>query len=131
MKTTQFKQEITVNANPTRVYDLLMDSRRHSELTGSKAEISKNVGEDFSVYDEYAHGKNIELIPAKKIVQTWRADEADWPEDHYSIITFELNAVPEGCKLTFYQREIPEALAEKFKQGWKDNYWKPLKKLFK
>ncbi len=132
MKTTTFKQEITVNAVPVRVYDLLMDSKKHSELTGSPAEISKTVGGEFSVYGGYAKGKNVQLVPAKKIVQTWRAEEARWPEDHFSEITFELNAAPNGqCKINFTHKDLPADIADNFKQGWKDHYWKPMKKLFK
>lgn len=132
MKTTSFKQKITVNALPVRVYDLLMDSKKHSDLTGSPCVISKTVGGDFTVYDGYAYGKNVELIPAKKIVQTWRAKEDKWPEDHFSEITFELTPAPDGhCQINFVHKDLPIAIAENFKQGWKDFYWKPLKKLFK
>ncbi len=132
MKTTTFKQEVTVNAHPVRVYDLLMDSKKHSELTGSEAVISKTVGGKFSVYDGYAQGVNVELIPAKRIVQTWRAQEVQWPKDHFSEVTFELLPAPGGnCKICFVHRYVPAEIADNFKQGWKDHYWKPMKKLFK
>jgi uncharacterized protein YndB with AHSA1/START domain len=61
------------------VYDALMSSRHHAKFTGAPASISKKEGGSFSVFGDYATGNNLELIPGKKIVQTWRAD--NWPGD--------------------------------------------------
>ncbi|MGZ5502718.1 MAG: SRPBCC domain-containing protein [Halobacteriota archaeon] len=43
---------------------------------------------EFSSFDGWASGTTLELIPDKKIMQKWRA--AEWPEGHYSTVTFEL-----------------------------------------
>jgi len=76
-------------------------------------------------YDGYISGKNIELVPDKKIVQDWRA--VDWPEGHFSRVAFELTPVPEGTRLDFTHIGIPEGEEASFEQGWIDNYWEPMK----
>ncbi|MBK9760866.1 MAG: SRPBCC domain-containing protein [Flavobacteriales bacterium] len=131
IKTSSFKQQVTLNATPQAIYDILMDSKAHTKLTGAKATISAKAGGAFAAYDGYAFGKNIDLLPGKLIVQTWRAKEDQWPVDHDSIIVFHLNALGKSrTKLVFEHREVPADLAGNFKQGWIDFYWIPLKKKF-
>lgn len=131
IKTSSFTQQVTLNATPQAIYELLMDSKAHTKLTGAKARISAKDGGAFEVYDGYAFGKNIDLLPGKRIVQSWRAKEDKWPADHDSIIVFELKALgKDRTKLVFSHREVPAALANDFKQGWTDFYWTPLKAMF-
>ena len=77
MKT--IKQKIIFKATPEDVYEALMDSKKHSKFTGSKAVISRRVGGKFTCYDGSLSGETIELVANKRIVQRWRSD--DWPED--------------------------------------------------
>lgn len=130
MKIKNLKQTISFNASPETIYSILMDSKRHGKLTGGKATISKKVNGKFSVYDGYAHGKNVELIEGKKIVQTWHFDEAEWPEDHFSICIFNFSKKGKGCQLEFEQIGIPAAHYESLKKGWHTYYWSPLKEQF-
>ncbi|MBM2832567.1 MAG: YndB domain-containing protein, partial [Dehalococcoidia bacterium] len=59
-----------------------MDSRKHAKFTGDSATISREIGGKFTAYGDYAEGINLELVPDKKVVQSWRG--SDWPEGHYS-----------------------------------------------
>ncbi|MBI4283715.1 MAG: SRPBCC domain-containing protein, partial [Chloroflexi bacterium] len=68
-----------------------------------------------------------ELVPDKKIVQTWRA--SDWPEGHYSKVIFSLKEIKGGTHLTFTQTGVPEEQYEDIAQGWRDYYWAPIKKM--
>lgn len=122
MKT--IRQTVTIKARPLDVYEALMDSRRHSAFTGSTARISPRVGGRFTAYDGYAEGRNLELIPGRKIVQSWRA--SDWPEGHYSTATFALARAGTGTKLTFSQTGVPDDQVAAIRQGWIEFYWKPL-----
>ncbi|MBI4426822.1 MAG: SRPBCC domain-containing protein [Candidatus Kerfeldbacteria bacterium] len=83
---------------PHQVYELLMDEKQHASFSGGEASISQKVGGAFSTFDGWASGKNVELIPDKKIVQTWRAD--DWPAGHYSTITIKLLKAPRAKSRT-------------------------------
>jgi activator of HSP90 ATPase len=122
------KQTVTFKTSPHEVYEALMDSKKHAAFTGSAAKISREVGGEFMAYDGYITGKNIELVPDKKIVQSWRA--VDWEEGYFSRITFELTAVPEGTRLDFVHADVPDGTEEEFTQGWIENYWEPMKKYF-
>jgi activator of HSP90 ATPase len=119
------QQTVTFNASPHEVYEALMDSEQHAAFSGGKAEISRAVGGAFTVYDNYATGKNVELVSDKKIVQDWRA--ADWPEGYFSRVTFEFTVVPEVTRLDFTHADLPEGTEAEFTQGWIDNYWEPMK----
>lgn len=130
MKTKSFKQKVIFKgATPKEVYDALMDSKKHARFTDGAAKISKKIGGDFSVFDGYAVGKNLVLIEGKKIVQSWRANEEGWDQEHYSEITFDLKKVKGGTELTFTHKNVPDEKVNSIKQGWKDYYWHPLKKM--
>jgi len=127
MNTRTIRQTVTIKATPHDVYEALMDSKKHAAFTGGKASISRMVGGKFTAYDGYAEGVNVELVPDKKIVQTWRAD--DWPEGHYSRVTFSLTNAGGGTRLAFTQSDVLEEQYDDVAQGWRDYYWKPLKEM--
>jgi len=122
------KQTVTLKATPHEVYEALMDSQKHAAFTHSEASISRAVGGRISAYDNYIAGKNVELVPDKKIIQDWRA--VDWPEGYFSRVTFELAPVPEGTRLDFTHTDLPKGTEAEFTQGWIDNYWEPMKTFF-
>ncbi len=127
METKNVKQSVTIKASPHDVYEALMDSKKHSKFTGGKASISRKVGGKFSVFDGYSEGTNLELEQDKKIVQSWRA--SDWPEGHYSRVTFALKEVAGGTRLSFTQTGVPQDQYEDIAQGWRDYYWSPMKEM--
>ena len=120
-------QTTVLPATPQEVFDTFMTSAGHSAFTGEPAEISPEVGAEFSVYNEYATGKNLELIPGKKIVQTWRA--GDWPEDAISTLTILLSPTDSGkTQLDFTQTDVPDAEQASIETGWQEWYWEPLER---
>lgn len=127
MKTKTIRQSISFRASPHDIYEALMDSRKHSEFTGDEANISRKIGGKFTAGSGYIDGINIELVPDRKIVQSWRG--SDWPKDHYSKATFSLKQVKEGANLSFVQAGVPEQHYEEISQGWRDYYWIPMKEM--
>ena len=127
METRNIKQSVTIKASPHDVYEALMDSKKHAKFTGGKASISREVGGKFTAFDGYAEGVNLELVPDKKIVQSWRA--SDWPEGHYSKATFALKETQGGTNLTFTQTGVPEDQYDAISQGWREYYWAPMKEM--
>ncbi|MFH1523754.1 MAG: SRPBCC family protein [Chloroflexota bacterium] len=118
-------QTVIFKVSPHEVYETLMDSKKHTAFSGSKARISRNFGGEIMAYDNYIAGKNVELVPDKKIIQDWRT--VDWPEGYYSRVTFEFTPIPEGTRLDFTHTGLPEGTEKEFEQGWIDNYWEPMK----
>ena len=125
MKTKTLHQTIAFKATPHEVYEALMDAKKHMDFTEAKAVISRNIGGKFTAFDGWASGENVELVKDKKIVQTWRS--ADWPDNHYSTITFVLKQKGVETILDFTQTEIPMGFYNDIKQGWTDWYWEKLK----
>lgn len=128
MKTKTIKQTVKFKASAHSVYEALMDSKKHSKFTGGPAKISRKVGGKYSVYDGYAVGKNLELIPDEKIVQTWIA--SDWSKEQVSQVVFEIESSKSGCTLSFVHSNVPEEQFSSIKQGWIDFYWNPMKEMF-
>ena len=127
MKMKSVKQVANFKTTPHEVYEALMDEGKHAAFTGGKAIISRYAGGTFSTFDGYAEGITEELVADRKIVQTWRA--SDWPEGHYSRVTFELSQVPGGTRLAFTQEGVPEEHCERTEQGWRESYWTPMKEM--
>ncbi len=97
-------------------------------MTGGEAKVSNVIGESFSVWDGYISGKNIALIPATKIVQSWRTlDFKDADEDSILEIEFEENA--EDCQITLRHSNIPEGSPD-YETGWENHYFKPMRQYF-
>jgi activator of HSP90 ATPase len=129
MKTKDIHQEVHFNATPKKVYDALMDSKKHAEFTGADAEIVAKVGGKFTVHGGYITGENLELQPGKRIVQSWHAEEEYWPADHFSKVIFDLKADKGGTKLNFTQEGVPVEHVEEIAEGWETYYWEPMKEM--
>ncbi|HEX9804672.1 MAG TPA: SRPBCC domain-containing protein [Candidatus Dojkabacteria bacterium] len=130
MKTKTIKHKFTINAPAEKIYDALLDSDIHSEITGGEAKVSNVEGDEFTTFDGYAQGKNLKLNRPNLIVQNWRADEDGWPEEHFSKITFEIDETDGISTIKFTQEELPEDAADDIEQGWNDYYWGPMEEYF-
>jgi uncharacterized protein YndB with AHSA1/START domain len=119
----------TIPASPRAVYDAWLDSSGHSEMTGAKAKASRKVGGAFTAWDGYIQGKNLELVEAKRIVQSWRTSEFS-DADADSILTITLAPAEGGAKLTLEHSNVPDGHKSYENGGWEDNYFAPMKKYF-
>jgi activator of HSP90 ATPase len=128
-KTSKIEQEVMIKCSPHDIYEAFMDSKIHSKFTESKAVISRDIGGKYSIFEGSLNGKNVELIPDKKIVQTWRSEGENWPKGYYSTITLILEPVDEGTMIKFTHIDIPEGAYESVKKGWNEYYWEPLREL--
>ena len=72
-----FKKYYFLNATPQQVYKALTDKTILELWTGETAEMGIEPGSEFSLWDGSITGKNIELIPGKKIVQEWYFGEQE------------------------------------------------------
>jgi activator of HSP90 ATPase len=121
------KQTVEFKSSPREMYELLMDSKKHSSFTGARAVISDKVGGKISAYDGWIEGENVKLIKNVEIVQKWRG--SDWPNGVYSVVEFKLKKTPSGgTELNFVQTGVPDEFAEDIDNGWKDHYWDKIKK---
>jgi activator of HSP90 ATPase len=127
MNTKTIRQSVTFKTTPHEVFEAIMNSRKHAKFTGGPVSMSRKVDGKFKIYGGEIEGINLELVPDQKIVQSWRY--SDWPEGHYSKITFLLKEIPKRTQLTFTQSGVPEEHYEDIAQGWRDYYWEPMKEM--
>ena len=120
-------QEIEFTVIPQRLYEALLDSKQFSGFSGRKAQIQRESGGEFSLFDGHIVGRNIELVPNQRIVQVWRV--VTWPEGVYSIVRFEFETRKAGTRLIFDHVGFPSGLHDHLAEGWESNYWALLKKL--
>ena len=116
-------------ASPEEIYLAWLDSQSHSLMTGSPAKISSKVGVEFEAWDGYIFGKNLELEPGKRILQTWRTTEFD-PSEQDSLVEIVFEPVLNGTKVTIHHSNLP-AHGSQYQQGWVDYYFQPMKEYFK
>jgi uncharacterized protein YndB with AHSA1/START domain len=120
------KQRVKFKASPETIYELLADSRKHSAVTGRKAVISRKVGGPFSTGGEDVTGVNVDLVPARRIVQAWR--HRRFPEGIFSMAAFTLSPTPDGgTELVLTHRGVPKDLIPETEQAWRDEYWSKIR----
>ena len=122
---TTIHQEVRISAAPQRVYDALLQSERFSSMTGAPAQIDAREGGSFSCFGGMILGRNVELVPGRRVVQAWRV--GNWPEGVYSIARFQLEPDGAGTRVVFDHAGFPAGDAAHLEAGWEKNYWKPLR----
>jgi uncharacterized protein YndB with AHSA1/START domain len=121
-------QEVTIPATPEAVFEVLTSANKFAEMTGGRsAEIVPTEGGAFKMFGGDITGRNVELVPGKRVVQAWRSHM--WPDGVYSLVSFELSAAGKGTKLVFNQSGYPSAAHEMLDGGWPQMYWEPMSKM--
>ena len=124
-----FTLTTTIPASAQEIYDAWLDSLLHSEMTGGKASMSDEVDAEVSAWDGYITGRNVELVPGERIVQSWRTRQfTDEHED--SIITVTFEEAEEGTLLTLVHSNVPEGQTSYEQGGWQEHYFEPMKEYF-
>ncbi len=111
------------------LYEAWLDSDLHSAMTGALASVSNTQGAAFSAWDNYIHGRNLELLPHKKIVQSWRTSDFKQGEPD-SFLELSFKPVPAGTELHLLHKELPAGSRAQYLQGWQDFYFKPMQAFF-
>ncbi|HEY1605953.1 MAG TPA: SRPBCC domain-containing protein [Allosphingosinicella sp.] len=124
---TALHQEVTIAAPPMRVYDALLDSKSFAGFTGMPARIDRRAGGATWLFGGLVTGRNVELVPGRRIVQAWRTVR-EWKPGVYSLVRFELQPRGSGTLLVLDQTGFPPGNFAHLDAGWPLRYWAPLKK---
>ncbi len=126
MKT--FKKYYELPTSPDQVYLALTNPVTIQLWSGAPAEMSTEVGSEFSLWNGDICGKNLEFVENKKIVQHWYFDG----EPDESIVTFKLHqGKREGItSVELTHTNIPDAEYEGFAEGWDEYYFDALYEFF-
>ena len=124
----KFEVSAYIPASPPAIYHAWLDLQSHSEMTGSPAEVSSDVGAAFSAWDGYIHGKNLELDPPRRILQAWRTTEfaASDPDSLLEVLLAPENG---GTQVTLRHSNLP-AHGDQYREGWVESYFTPMKTYF-
>jgi activator of HSP90 ATPase len=117
-------REATIPADPARVYEVLADAQALSALSGKSGAAARSAGEEFTAFDGYVTGRQIELVPGERIVQAWRFPV--WTPGTHSIVRFTLT--PEGgqTRLAIDQDGEPADWHDHIQANWSTFYLDPL-----
>ena len=118
------KKEYKISAPIGEVWKALIQPEIIAEWGGRPIKMDSNVGTEFKLWDGDIHGKNIEVVKEKKLVQEWFS--GDWPKP--SIITFTLQIQDHETILELEHIDVPDEEVEDIDQGWDDYYIGPMKK---
>lgn len=126
----KIKMSITLPVSASELYDAWLDSGIHSAFTGGEARMSRKENEEFTAWDEYITGTNLQLQEGKFIKQSWRTQEfrEDAPDSTIEI-TFEERKGKTTMNL--YHYNLQKGDGKKYGKGWEDHYFKPMKAYFK
>ena len=104
-----------LKAAPAIVYDLLADSRKHTARTGRNAAISRKVGGTSSTGGNDATGVNVDVVPARRIVQACR--HRRFPEGVFSMAAVTLTPTADGgTELALTHRGVSKDLIPETEQ---------------
>ena len=125
--TKTITQKIVFKNTSTKIlYEMYMDSKKHTIATGAPAKLSEKIGGNYSAHGGYITGKNLQLEKNKTIVQTWRAMGWD-TDDVDSIFIINLSQKGKDAILEMVHALVPEKHADSIKKGWNAHYWRPWK----
>ena len=114
---------------PADLYELFMDSAKHSAATGMPARVSRKVGGKWSAFGGMILGKTLALVPNRMIVQSWRS--AAWKKgDPDSILVVRFEKTKNGAVAHLAHVGVPPYDHRGVTKGWKVYYWEPWKKYF-
>jgi uncharacterized protein YndB with AHSA1/START domain len=129
MKKEALRVSTTIPTAPTTLYLAWISSEQHTAMTGGVAKIDSQVGSKFSAWDGYITGKLITLDLGRRIVMSWRT--TDFPRDATdSRVEIHFEALGGSTRVTILHTEIPEGQSEKYRQGWNDHYFNPMRTHF-
>jgi hypothetical protein len=127
MMTKAIQQSVRFPVSPQKLFDIYLDSGKHSAATGGRARMSRKVGGTFTAWNEQLRGRNLLIVPKRLIVQAWRATH--WrPGDPDSILVLQFSKAPGGAEIDLLHVHVPSHDHKGVTQGWPKYYWKPWKK---
>jgi len=108
------------------IYAAWLDGKSHTNMTGGEATGEPTVGSEFTAWDGYIWGKNLELEPASRILQSWRTSQfTDDDEDSVIEVTLAAHG-DESTTVTLKHSNVSDDQAEGYEGGWVDHYFEPM-----
>jgi uncharacterized protein YndB with AHSA1/START domain len=126
-------QESVIKASPRQVYAFLTNGEVFAAATGLPARLGDREGETFSLFGGRVEGRQVELVPAERVVQAWRFGSAHpdpWEPGVYSIVRFTLRPEGEATRFVIDHEAIPPQWRDHIESGYPAFYQDPLNRYF-
>jgi uncharacterized protein YndB with AHSA1/START domain len=124
--TPTISQRVKFSASPEKLFEMYMDSGKHSAATGASAKLSRKVGGAWRAHGGAIGGKNLLIVPGRQIVQAWRATH--WKKGEQSILILTFEKAPGGSLVDLVHVGVPQHDQKGVRTGWPKFYWKTWKK---
>lgn len=121
-----------IQASPKRLFEAWLEGREHGEMTGYPATAGEGAGDAFSALDGLVTGRNLEVEPYHRIVQTWTAPG---PNGGVTETRVELALATgphhgglgrphdDGCTMTVRHSGLPPGQTLFSPRWWEDRYF--------
>ena len=117
------KQTYKIKASVKKVWSALTNPKEIAAWGAGPAKMSAKKGAKFSLWGDSIWGKNIEVIPEKKLVQEWYG--GDWEKP--SILTILISEKKGITEIKLTHKDVPENEIRDFAEGWDSYYFGPMK----
>ena len=117
--------EIYIRATPERLWEAITDEQIRAQFHfGNQIRSEWTAGSDYEITNQHApnvliEGKNLEVDPPRRLVQTFHAL---WDDDSrkagVSRITWEIKPVGDSCRLLVTHDELPSDAPSTLYGGW-------------
>jgi len=119
-----------IPATAEEIYDTWLDSAGHEQITGGKpASVTPIRGAEFTVWNGFISGRNLELDRPRRIVQSWRTTRFT-EADVDSQIEVLLEPVADGTRISVRHSNVPDGQTSYRDGGWQRSYFDPMKAYF-
>lgn len=115
-----------------QLYQTFTDPARIAAFTRAPPKLFEGAkeGGKFELFGGNVTGEYLELVPNKKVVQSWRL--AQWPAGHFSTlqIEFDQNDVDHVTVMRVMWKGVPVGQEEVTKRNWLEYYVRSIKQTF-
>src|SRR5580658_2949635 len=120
--TPTISQRVKFSASPETLFEMYMDSKKHAASTGAPAKLSRKAGGAWHAHGGAIGGKNLLIVPGRRIVQAWRATH--WKKGELSILVMTFEKAPGGSLVDLVHIGVPKHDQKGVRNGWPSYYWK-------
>jgi activator of HSP90 ATPase len=128
VNTTTLNDTEEFQTSAHELFETLTNPQRAQIWTRGHVKLSQEVGSHFEFFNGNVTGEMLEVVPDKKIVQTWRL--RSWPVGHFSKVTMEFEQGSDCVTLKINQTGVPIGEEELTRTNWSGYYWRAIKGSF-
>lgn len=110
------------------IYDAWTKQEMVCAFTRGPCKLEAKKGGIFELFGGNINGKFEELVPNKKIVQSWRYSQ--WPSGHFSNVVIEFDEKGDHTEVKITQSGVPESEKDATLKNWRGYYINSIKQTF-